>query len=60
MAGMGGDAMPPGQKVAWAQTMAKAAKDFQRSGKFEIKAASTPQERNVRNRMKSVIRELLG
>lgn len=41
------------------QSIAKQAKDFQRSGRFEIKVAATPQEREARLHMKSMLREMM-
>lgn len=54
------DPMMGGQpKMAELHTMAKAARDFQRSGRFELKLASTPQERGLRNRIKTMLSELV-
>lgn len=54
------DPMMGGQpKMADLHTMAKAAREFQRSGRFELKLASTPQERGLRNRIKTMLSELV-
>lgn len=41
------------------QKMAANVRAFQRSGRFEIKAASTVRQRSVRNHMKEMLREML-
>lgn len=63
--GGGEPPLPPQAKQAQvnrkhAGELAKAAREFQRSGKFEIKVAATPRERNIRNHMKQMLGEMIA
>jgi hypothetical protein len=48
------------EKLGYCRKLASAVTRFRRAGKYQIKAATTPQQRQLRDAMKDHVRELLG
>lgn len=61
---MGGGGGPPGMEVAAKYVervkLARAVQNFKQSGRYQMKAAATPAERELRNIMRNYVQELMA